>query len=43
MIDEGLEAEVKSLMDRGYSPSLPSMGGLGYRQFIDCFSGTTSA
>jgi tRNA dimethylallyltransferase len=42
MIAEGLEAEVKTLLDRGYSPVLPSMQGLGYKQFTDYFSGTTS-
>jgi tRNA dimethylallyltransferase len=42
MIEEGLEAEVKTLLDRGYSPALPSMQGLGYKQFTDYFSGTTS-
>jgi tRNA dimethylallyltransferase len=42
MLDEGLEAEVRSLMDRGYSPHLPAMQGLGYKQFTDCFSGKTS-
>ena len=42
MIEEGLEAEVKTLLDRGYSPGLPSMQGLGYKQFTDCFSGNTS-
>ncbi len=39
MIAAGLEAEVKSLMDRGYRPDLPSMQGLGYKQFLDHFEG----
>jgi tRNA dimethylallyltransferase len=29
-------------MDRGYSRELPSMQGLGYQHFIDCFSGKTT-
>ena len=32
MIQRGLVEEVKQLLERGYSPSLPSMSGIGYRQ-----------
>jgi tRNA dimethylallyltransferase len=32
MLDEGLLAEVESLVAKGYSWNLPSMSGLGYRQ-----------
>jgi len=42
MLAGGLEAEVKTLMDRGYNPELASLQGLGYRHFIDHFSGKTS-
>lgn len=42
MIEEGIEAEVRSLMDRGYSTDLASMQGLGYKHFIDHFLGKTS-
>lgn len=42
MIDEGLEAEVRSLMERGYRPDLPSLQGLGYKQFIGHFLGKTA-
>lgn len=42
MLAEGLEAEVKTLKDRGYSPDLPSMQGLGYKHFMDCFLGKTT-
>lgn len=42
MIAGGLEAEVRSLMDRGYSAELASMQGLGYKHFIDHFLGRTS-
>jgi tRNA dimethylallyltransferase len=42
MIADGLEAEVKALMDRAYSPALPSMRGLGYKQFMDHLLGKIS-
>ena len=42
MIAAGLEAEVKTLMDRGYRPDLPSMQGLGYKQFLEHFQGTVT-
>jgi tRNA dimethylallyltransferase len=42
MLVEGLEAEVKALMERGYGPELPSMQGLGYKHFMDFFRGKTS-
>jgi tRNA dimethylallyltransferase len=42
MIEEGLEAEVRTLLDRGLSPDLASMQGLGYKHFIDHFLGRTS-
>ncbi len=42
MLDGGLEAEVRGLMNRGYDRTLPSMQGLGYRQFIDHFLGRTT-
>jgi len=32
MIENGLVAEVRSLIDRGYSLELPAMSGIGYRQ-----------
>jgi tRNA dimethylallyltransferase len=32
MIAQGLEAEVRGLVARGYADTLPSMSGLGYRQ-----------
>jgi tRNA dimethylallyltransferase len=32
MVDKGLVAEVKTLMDQGYDLNLPAMSGLGYRQ-----------
>jgi len=42
MIEAGLEAEVKALMERGYLPGLSSMQGLGYKHFLDCFLGKMS-
>jgi tRNA dimethylallyltransferase len=42
MIAAGLEAEVRTLMERGYRPELSSMQGLGYKHFLDCFLGKTS-
>ena len=42
MIESGLEAEVMTLLDRGYSADLASMQGLGYRHFIDHFLGKTT-
>ncbi len=42
MIAEGLEAEVKSLIDRGYRSDLPSLQALGYKHFIDYFNGKSS-
>jgi tRNA dimethylallyltransferase len=42
MIALGLEAEVRSLMERGYGPELTSMQGLGYKHFMEHFLGKTS-
>jgi tRNA dimethylallyltransferase len=42
MIADGLEAEVKTLKERGYGPDLPSMQGLGYKQFMAHFIGKFS-
>ncbi len=42
MLDCGLEAEVKTLMDRGISPESASMQGLGYKHFMEHFLGKVS-
>jgi tRNA dimethylallyltransferase len=42
MIADGLETEVRALREQGYRPDLPSMQGLGYKHFMDHFSGRTS-
>ena len=39
MFASGLEAEVRSLVERGFSFRLPAMSGLGYAQFEPYFSG----
>jgi tRNA dimethylallyltransferase len=39
MLTEGLEAEIRTLMDRGYRPELIAMQGLGYKQFMEHFLG----
>jgi tRNA dimethylallyltransferase len=42
MIAQGLIAEVRGLIERGYTADLPSMSGLGYRQIVDYLQGTLS-
>ena len=42
MIDRGLVDEVKWLIDRGYSPDLPAMSGLGYKQIVSYLKEETS-
>jgi len=42
MISNGLEAEVKALMDNGYTPDLISMKGLGYKHFAALHLGRIS-
>ena len=42
MIESGLEAEVMTLLDRGYPADLVPMQGLGYKHFIDHFLGRTT-
>ena len=39
MAASGLAAEVQTLLDRGYDPSLPAMRGIGYQQFVDVVRG----
>ena len=38
----GLLSEVKHLLDEGYDPSLVSMQGLGYKEFVPYFAGEIS-
>ncbi len=35
MLDRGLVDEVRGLLNKGYSPGLTSMSGLGYKQMVD--------
>ena len=39
MLEQGLLAEVKGLLDKGYTPDLVSMQGIGYKEFIPYFNG----
>ena len=39
MIGGGLIEEVERLLGRGYSPSLPSMSGIGYKQISQFLRG----
>ena len=42
MLQRGLLEEVRGLMDAGYTPHLPALTGLGYRQMIDYLQGKSS-
>ena len=42
MIERGLVNEVRQLLDRGYSPDLPAMSGLCYKQIVSYLKGETS-
>ena len=42
MFEEGLLEEVKSLLAKGYSPDLPSMSGIGYRECCRVLQGELS-
>jgi tRNA dimethylallyltransferase len=39
MFDNGLLEEVKRLLEQGYSPSLPSMSAIGYRECVSVLKG----
>ena len=39
MMEQGLLQEVRQLSERGYTPDLVSMQGLGYKEFFDYFDG----
>jgi tRNA dimethylallyltransferase len=42
MAEAGLVEEVTGLVERGYSPGLPSMSGIGYRQVCQYLAGELS-
>ena len=39
MISDGLEAEVRQLLSRGFDPGLKSMQSIGYKEMVDHISG----
>lgn len=39
MMEQGLLEEVKGLLDKGYTPDLVSMQGIGYKEFVPYFNG----
>ncbi|MCR5324727.1 MAG: tRNA (adenosine(37)-N6)-dimethylallyltransferase MiaA [Lachnospiraceae bacterium] len=39
MVEAGLLEEVKGLLDKGYDEGLPSMLGIGYKEFVDHLKG----
>ncbi len=39
MMEQGLLEEVKGLLEKGYTPDLVSMQGIGYKEFIPYFNG----
>jgi len=39
MFAEGFISEVKSLLDKGYSPTLPTMSAIGYRECVSVIKG----
>lgn len=43
MMEEGLEGEVRALLDDGYSPELKSMQSLGYRHMCEYIAGNLSS
>ena len=42
MMQSGLVREVEDLLKRGYSPTLPSMSGMGYKQIVQFLQGQLS-
>ncbi len=42
MLDSGLVAEVKNLLERGFPPDLPVFSAIGYRQIITHLQGSLS-
>lgn len=43
MVAAGLATEVRTLLGRGYDPSLPAMHGIGYREFARVVQGSLDA
>ena len=42
MFAAGFLDEVQSLLDKGYSPNLPTMSAIGYREAVAVLAGTLS-
>jgi tRNA dimethylallyltransferase len=42
MFEAGLVSEVQALLDKGYSPDLPTLSAIGYREVIDHLQGEIS-
>ncbi len=42
MVDAGLVEEVRGLLKRGYSPDLPSLSAIGYREMVAYVQGKIS-
>lgn len=42
MLEQGVIAEVRGLLDRGYSPDLPAMQAIGYRHMVEYLQGNWS-
>jgi len=42
MLENGFENEVRGLLDRGYSPDLPTMSAIGYREMTEYIQGKVS-
>ncbi len=42
MLDKGLVAEVKSLLDAGFTPESSAMSAIGYKQMADYLSGEST-
>ena len=41
MVTQGFASEVRSLLDRGFSPTLPAMSSIGYREMAEYVLGKT--
>jgi tRNA dimethylallyltransferase len=39
MISDGLVEEVQTLLNKGYSPEIPSMSAIGYREICEYLTG----
>ncbi len=39
MVDQGLVAEVRTILERGYAPELPALQTMGYKEIIDYLHG----